>query len=101
MLSIILPIHIALGFIALGYAVGIAVRVKTDPSKVAKSSVERMWYSLGGVIASGLLLTVVTSASFGRACAAMSSFIAIVAFVHLYQRNTRRRLGLAYYQNHK
>ena len=97
MLSIILPIHIALGFLALGYALGIAVRVKTDPAKVAKSSVERMWYSLGGVIVSGIALTVITSASFGRACAAMSSFIAVVAFVHLYQRNTRRRLGLAYY----
>ena len=97
MLSIILPIHIALGFIALGYAAGIAIKVKSDPAKVAKSSVERMWYSLGGVIASGLALTIVTSASFGRACAAMSSFIAIVAFVHLYQRNTRRKLGLAYY----
>jgi len=100
MLSIILPIHIALGFIALGYAVGIAVRVKTDPSRVAKSSVQRMWLSLGGVIVSGFGLTVVTSASFGRACAAMSSFIAIVTFVHIYQRNTRRKLSLAYYQNH-
>ncbi len=97
MLSIILPIHIALGFIALGYAAGIAIKVKSDPAKVAKSSVERMWYSLGGVIASGLALTIVTSASFGRACAAMSSFIAIVTFVYLYQRNTRRKLGLAYY----
>jgi len=97
MLSIILPIHIALGFLALGYAVGIAIRTKTSPAKVALSSVQRMWYSLVGVIVSGIGLTLITSASFGRVCAAMSSFIAVVVFVHLYQRNTRRKLGLAYY----
>ena len=95
MLSIILPIHILLGFVALGYAFGIAVRVKTNPAKVVLSSVQRMWYSLAGVIVSGVGLTIVTSASFGRACVALSSFIAVVAFVHLYQRNTRRKLGLA------
>ena len=84
--TVLLFIHVLLALITLVASTKVVVDVRRRDAAQSKRGVVAMWTSFAAVMASGVVLIIVTPASLGHACALMSLYVVIVSGVQLYQK---------------